>query len=93
MDEDLRDDVAPRRADAWYVADWLEEARRRLVFEVRDTRSAQGRLETHVKRVTLDDLVLFHGHACDGLLRGAYAMRALAGLPQMVDSRNTRSSL
>ncbi|MGC8510935.1 MAG: formylmethanofuran dehydrogenase subunit E family protein [Acidimicrobiales bacterium] len=74
---DDHDDVAPSRVDVWYVADWLEEARRRLVFEVRDTRSAQGRLETHVKRVTLDDLVLFHGHACDGLLRGAYAMRAL----------------
>jgi hypothetical protein len=70
-------EVVARRKDAWYVADWLEEARRRLVFEVRDTRSAQGRLETHVKRVLLDDLVLFHGHACDGLLRGAYAMRAL----------------
>ena len=77
MDHAHRDDVAPRRADAWYVADWLEEARLDLVFDVRDTRSAQGRLEMHVKRVTLDDLVLFHGHACDGLLRGAYAMRVL----------------
>ncbi|MHB1612947.1 MAG: FmdE family protein, partial [Actinomycetes bacterium] len=23
------------------------------------------------------DLILFHGHACDGLVRGAYALRAL----------------
>jgi formylmethanofuran dehydrogenase subunit E len=28
--------------------------------------------------VTVADLVLFHGHACDGLLRGIWAMRALA---------------
>lgn len=43
-----------------------------------DTRSAQGRLDRTAKTVTIADLVLFHGHACDGLLRGAYAMHALA---------------
>ena len=49
-------------------------------FEVIDTRSAQGRLELRPKTVTVADLVLFHGHACDGLVRGVWAMRALADL-------------
>ena len=66
-----------RDGEAWYVPAWLEAARPVLEFDVCDARSAQGRLETRTKRVTLDDLVLFHGHVCDGLLRGAYAMRAL----------------
>ncbi|MFN7148249.1 MAG: formylmethanofuran dehydrogenase subunit E family protein [Microthrixaceae bacterium] len=47
-------------------------------FEVIDTRSAQGRLDPRPKTVTIADFILFHGHACDGLLRGAYALRALA---------------
>lgn len=49
-------------------------------FEVIDTRSAQGRLDPRPKTVTVADLVLFHGHACDGLVRGVWAMRALADL-------------
>ncbi len=60
----------------WYVPAWLEVPGL-PVFEVIDTRSAQGRLDHRPKRVTVADLVLFHGHACDGLLRGAWAMRAL----------------
>jgi formylmethanofuran dehydrogenase subunit E len=47
-------------------------------FEVIDTRSAQGRLDPRPKTVTVADLVLFHGHACDGLLRGVWAIRAIA---------------
>jgi formylmethanofuran dehydrogenase subunit E len=46
-------------------------------FAVMDTRSAQGRLDHRVKTVTIADLVQFHGHACDGLVRAAWAMRAL----------------
>jgi hypothetical protein len=60
----------------WYLPAWLEVPGL-PVFEVIDTRSAQGRLDHRPKRVTVADLVLFHGHACDGLLRGAWAMRAL----------------
>ena len=55
---------------------WLEVPRL-PVFGVIDTRSAQGRLNPRPKTVTVADLVLFHGHACDGLLRGVWAMRAL----------------
>jgi len=61
----------------WYVPTWLEETGLPR-FEVIDTRSAQGRLDPRPKTVTVADLVLFHGHACDGLLRGIWAMRALA---------------
>jgi formylmethanofuran dehydrogenase subunit E len=56
---------------------WLAEAAALPTFDVLDTRSAQGRLDHHPKTVTVADLVLFHGHACDGLLRGVWAMRAL----------------
>ena len=74
---------AARRArpprDRWYVPAWLEVQDLPL-FEVIDTRSAQGRLDPRPKRVTVADLVLFHGHACDGLVRGVWAMRALADL-------------
>ena len=61
----------------WCVPAWLDVPGL-PAFEVIDTRSAQGRLERRPKTVTVADLVLFHGHACDGLLRGVWAMRALA---------------
>ncbi len=60
------------------VPAWLAEALDLPYFDVIDTRSAQGRLDDRPKRVEMRDLILFHGHPCDGLLRGAYAMRALA---------------
>lgn len=59
------------------MATWLDEATL-PTFQVLDTRSAQGRLDVREKTVTVADLVLAHGHACDGLLRGVWAMRALA---------------
>jgi formylmethanofuran dehydrogenase subunit E len=65
--------------DRWYVPAWLE-APGLPSFEVIDTRSAQGRLDPRPKRVTVADLVLFHGHTCDGLVRAVWAMRALADL-------------
>lgn len=74
------DPTAPPGIEAercWYVPAWLQVPGLPS-FEVIDTRSAQGRLEPRPKTVTLADLVLFHGHACDGLLRGVWAMRALA---------------
>lgn len=69
--------AVPGRA-RWYVPARLETART-PEFEVIDTRSAQGRLDPRPKTVTVADLILFHGHVCDGLLRGAWAMRALCG--------------
>jgi len=64
----------------WFTPSWLDEAVALPSFQVIDTRSAQGRIDPRPKTVTINDLVLFHGHACDGLLRGAYAMRALADI-------------
>lgn len=61
------------------MAQWLDDAVM-PTFQVLDTRSAQGRLDVRVKTVTVADLVLAHGHACDGLLRGVWAMRALFDL-------------
>lgn len=70
-------DTAAAAAHArWYVPAWLKVPGL-PAFQVIDTRSAQGRLDPRPKTVTVADLVLFHGHACDGLLRGAWAMRAL----------------
>lgn len=60
----------------WYLPAWLDLPGM-PTFQVLDTRSAQGRLDLRPKQVTLADLILFHGHACDGLLRGIWAMRAL----------------
>jgi formylmethanofuran dehydrogenase subunit E len=57
---------------------WLHEAKALPTFEVIDTRSAQGRLDLRPKRVVMRDLIMAHGHACDGLVKGAYALRALA---------------
>ena len=44
------------------------------VFTVRDTESSHGRYSQSTKEITFDDLVKFHGHACDGLYRGTYAL-------------------
>lgn len=72
----IRDGAStPKRVD-WSIADWIIRAPI-PTFEVLDTRSAQGRLDPRVKTVTVGDLVLAHGHACDGLLRAVWAMRAL----------------
>ena len=60
----------------WELAPWIEAATL-PTFEVLDTRSAQGRLDQRAKTVGVADLVLAHGHACDGLLRAVWAMRAL----------------
>jgi len=65
--------------DLWYLPAWLEVPGLPS-FEVIDTRSAQGRLDPRPKTVRVADLVLFHGHACDGLVRAVWAMRALADL-------------
>jgi len=61
----------------WYVPAWLDVSSL-PAFEVVDTDSAQGRLDPRPKTVTVADLVLFHGHACHGLLRGVWTRRALA---------------
>ena len=46
------------------------------VFHVLDTVSSHGRYSKASKEIRFDDLVKFHGHACDGLYRGSYALAA-----------------
>ncbi|OLZ11217.1 formylmethanofuran dehydrogenase subunit E family protein [Sulfobacillus thermosulfidooxidans] len=57
----------------WYWPKWAAEAEL-PVFRVRDTESSHGRYADDVKWITVKDLVKFHGHACDGLFRGAFAL-------------------
>lgn len=45
-----------------------------LVFRVLDTESSHGRYSKEYKEIRFEDIVKFHGHACDGLYRGAYAL-------------------
>jgi len=44
------------------------------VFRVLDTESSHGRYSRTTKEITFDDIVKFHGHPCDGLYRGVYAL-------------------
>jgi len=44
------------------------------VFFVLDTESSHGRYSGYAKEIKFEDIVKFHGHACDGLYRGIYAL-------------------
>jgi len=57
----------------WYWPTWAASAPL-PVFRVRDTESSHGRYALEVKTIGVKDLVKFHGHACDGLFRGAMAL-------------------
>ena len=66
----------------WFWPAWAQGADL-PVFDVLDTESSLGRYADRTKRITVQDLVKFHGHPCDGLFRGAVAMRlALDALAQ-----------
>jgi len=72
--------AAADNAPDWYWPRWAAQARLPS-FEVRDTESSHGRYAEGTKTITCKDLVKFHGHACDGLFRGALALsRGLAVL-------------
>lgn len=68
-------------ADEWYVPVWMARASHAPVFRVRDTEGSLAPLARETKVVTLRDLVLAHGHACDGLVLTACALAA--GLPRL----------
>ena len=59
--------------ETWYWPEWAASASL-PPFQVRDTESSHGRYAQRAKTITFKDLVKFHGHACDGLFRGASAM-------------------
>lgn len=54
----------------WYLPQKLSSAPNNISLHVRDTDSALGRynLPNHTKTLTLEDLVKFHGHLCDGIV-------------------------
>lgn len=55
---------------AWYLPSSLAGSKNNLTLRVRDTDSALGRYNPHgcIKTVTLDELVKYHGHLCDGIV-------------------------
>ncbi len=44
------------------------------IFHVLDTESSHGRYSGFAKEIKFEDIVKFHGHPCDGLYRGIYAL-------------------
>ncbi|MGC8505644.1 MAG: formylmethanofuran dehydrogenase subunit E family protein [Thermoplasmata archaeon] len=60
--------------ELWYLSDDARNAEFMPEFSVIDTESSHGRYAARAKRITVADLIKFHGHGCDGLFRGAYAM-------------------
>ena len=63
------------RTAAWYAMDWVLNAPYSPVFYVWDTESALGRYAPMTKTITLKDLIKFHGHACDGIIQAAAALK------------------
>ena len=62
-------------SDDWYFPQWLAAGPHTPLFEVRDTENKYGRYAAQTKRITLKDLIKFHGHFCGGLVESAAAMR------------------
>ncbi|SHL08099.1 formylmethanofuran dehydrogenase subunit E family protein [Alicyclobacillus tolerans] len=60
--------------ELWYWSVNAQTAPYLPVFRVRDTESSHGRYAKGIKQIHGIDLVRFHGHPCDGLFRGMYAM-------------------
>jgi len=63
------------RTPAWFAMDWVTDSKYSPEFEVLDTESALGRYAPMTKTITMKDLIKFHGHACDGIIQAAAAIR------------------
>jgi len=63
------------RTPTWYAMDWVAGSKYSPEFEVLDTESALGRYAPMSKTITLTDMIKFHGHACDGLIQAAAALK------------------
>lgn len=66
--------TAEGTVDAYYF-DWLARAPYAPAFAVLDTESSLGAYARHTKTITLQDLIKMHGHACDGLVTAACALK------------------
>lgn len=60
--------------EEWYIGRHVLNAKYMPEFMVLDTESSHGRYAKERKKITVNDLIKFHGHACDGLFRGVYAL-------------------
>jgi formylmethanofuran dehydrogenase subunit E len=60
----------PIECKAWYLPPTLALSKNNLALHVRDTDSALGRYnpQGYTKTITLDELVKYHGHLCDGIV-------------------------
>lgn len=60
----------PSMCQAWYLPSSLAGSKNNLTLKVRDTDSALGRYNPQgcMKTITLDELVKYHGHLCDGIV-------------------------
>ncbi|MDZ7402273.1 MAG: formylmethanofuran dehydrogenase subunit E family protein [candidate division KSB1 bacterium] len=61
----------------WFYPEWAASAPYNTPIVVRDTESALGRYTLKTKRISLRDLVLFHGHLCDGLVIAFVEIKAV----------------
>ena len=54
----------------WYIPEYLHDAVNNLTILVRDTDSALGRYnkKDNIKNITIEDVVKYHGHLCDGVV-------------------------
>ena len=59
----------------WYFPEWLGTAPYAPVFQVRDTENKYGRYAKQTKRITIKDLITYHGHFCGGLVESAASLR------------------
>ena len=63
------------RSPSWYAMEWAVNSKYSPEFELLDTESALGRYAPMTKTITMKDLIKFHGHACDGLVQAAAALK------------------
>lgn len=57
-----------KKTDEWFFPEWARTAKYNQPIAVRDTDSALGRYSLKTKEVRLNDIALFHGHLCDGMV-------------------------
>ena len=61
-------EVKTNNSANWFFPEWAANAKYNTPINVLDTDSALGRYSLKTKEIGLKDIVLFHGHMCDGLV-------------------------
>jgi len=62
-------------AAEWYFPEWLGTSPYAPVFRVLDTVNKYGRYAQETQKITLKDLIKYHGHFCGGLVESAASLR------------------